>query len=144
MKIDIPKLTILPDRGVGPFCYGDDESILVDKYRLSIIRDGVCDVLEWRTYEGFEGAVRLYFGMEGEPPGLNGVGCFKTAWYCGTDLIGSDRNTIWDMLGQPDEVEVLDCDGRTSLEYYDLGLQVWLDNTSRCASIMCGPVIGDE
>jgi hypothetical protein len=47
------------------------------------------------------------------------------------------------VLGAEDELET-EPDGKTTLEYWGLGLQVWLGLDGLCESVMCSPPVGDE
>ena len=124
--------------GIGPFSYGSEENQTVEQFQAELVEPPFASCT-WRTYEVEELGVQLYFDDE-EDPGLNGIGCFKSFEYRGSELVGLNYEEIVALMGHEEESEN-EPDGRISLEYCKLGLQVWLGVDGKCESVMCNPPV---
>jgi hypothetical protein len=79
----------------------------------------------------------VYFDDEPEEvDGLGTIGCFDSCICNGREIVGLSREGVRTVLGHEDDAEE-EADGRTSLEYYELGLQVWIGRDGLCESVMC-------
>jgi len=129
---------LVPTIGVGPFRYGDSEDMLVKLFNLELC-ERACESATWRTYELPGQDLQLYFDDE-EGDGLSRIGCFDHLYYKGNNLFGMKLDELRSLLGNEDEIGEV-CDSQTPVEFYEFGLQVWLDQQGECESVMCNPKI---
>jgi len=131
---------LLPGIGVGPFRYGDDESMVLELFDLELFPD-VCGPNPWRTYNVPGQRIQLYFDEE-EGVGITGVGCFDHLLFRGRDIVALRLDEIRSFLGKEDKMEK-EIAGRTPLEFELLGLQIWLGQDGCCDSVMCSTILDE-
>ena len=136
---------LFPGVGVGPFRYGDKLETLLECFNLEKCeRD--CSTATWQTWEVCDQEIRLYFNEtdKEERVGLVQIGCFDHLYYKGKNLFGLDLSALSALLGEEDEIDSEDYGGRRPIEFYDLGIQVWLNKKGLCDSVMCSEIIQEE
>jgi hypothetical protein len=109
-----------PKVSVGPFKFGVIIHQYLTRYNLHLV-EAATEPVNWDTYaDAQEG---IYIDVEDSK--IIAISCYEHFFHEGKDIIGMTLDDIKEYLGNPSEIGDVVGD-KTPVEYYDLGLQVWL------------------
>lgn len=111
-----------PMISVGPFKFDTEIHDYLEEYKLELIEEAT-EPVNWDTYSDSE--KNIYISTENSR--IISISCYENLFYEETDLIGMSFESIKNRFGEPNKIDY-EIGGKIPVEYYSLGLQIWLEN----------------
>jgi hypothetical protein len=122
----------IPLIAVGPVKFGEPVLPLIKKYQL--IREPEYDAPGWESYE-FPSSGEI---VSVEDSSIVNISCYENILYKGKNLLGLSLDEVRFLIGLEDEFGEK-IEGQIPVEYFRLGLQIWLEDSSVVSATCYGP-----